>query len=100
GALSAEAVFAKGRLAAGARGAVRLIGASRAKGKPEPQGAPLPAAGLRARPRAQLAFPGRAAASSKRGSAQQVGLPQRVLLTFSLSVFKPTAPTRTSLPTT
>src|SRR5262249_1291039 len=38
--------------------------------------------------------------SSKQASAQQAGLPQRAPLTFSLSVFKPTAPTRTSLPTT
>src|SRR5207244_12729205 len=31
--------------------------------------------------------------------AQQVALPQRAVLTFSLSVLRPTAPTTTSLPT-
>src|SRR5260370_31500806 len=94
-------------LAAVTEGVSRFIGTSRAKGKPKRDSATASAVGLARLARAsarnsrsQDDVRRRGGRSSKRGLAQQVGLPQRALLTFSLSVFKPTAPTRTSLPTT
>src|SRR5262249_57546186 len=98
-------VFAMDGLAAVTEGASRFIGTARAKGKPKRESATLSVAGLARLARASARnsrshdVRRRGGRSSKRGSAQQVGLPQRALLTFSLSVFKPTAPTRPSSPT-
>src|SRR5215475_807319 len=91
--------FRHGRSAAATKGASRFIGTSRAKGKRRRERAiPAPPA-FRPSPAPQREFtrrarPRRPIVEAKGGSSQQVGLPQRAPLTFSLSVLRPTAPTR------
>src|SRR5262249_46928970 len=96
--------FRHGRSAAATKGASRFIGTSRATGqRRRDRGSPSIVPAFRpsaARNASSHDVRCRGGQSSKRGASQHVGLPQRAPLTFSLSVLRPTAPTRTSLPTT